>query len=515
MKALNRVITSITAAFIAITVAAAVWPSHLSAANPATATEDPNFPSGQKWLMHLRQDLLPYWQMDSAKGKRPGEFPTWRYFNGEILDPANPKREFARLNPHDAADNWLTGQDLPYRFDRTYVRMISRQAYFYCVAYHLTGKEEFLRLGKAGVDYITHHAFDPKTGSFATYLHNGQQMPNVGQRTSQDLAYALLAPAFYYYLTRDDDVLRFIQQGKDCIFHRYNPDGGWEMLRWVDQAFQDPPDDEQPNRKDLVGQLDQINAYLLIVTPLLPSPQIDQWKADLGKMAKALESFYDSEHNVYWGRIDDAKFMHLGKYHVDFGHTIKSFVMRYFAGRLLGDEQMQYSAFHRGKRVLEEAYLKDKGVWGDKENPDGSLSEDKEWWVYAELDQAAAIFGLQRASLSTYLPKTYSFWFKNFVDHQHGEVWHMVDKDGRTDRYPKAHLWKSGFHSAEHCLIGYITSQAARGKPVELYFAFRPRELPIVLPYYFHAETSAPSERKPSPELNGLEKVRVVFTGVK
>ena len=117
--------------------------------------------------------------------------------------------------------------------------------------------------------------------------------------------------------------------------------------------------------------------------------------------------------------------------------------------------------------------------------------------------------------MSAYLPKTYRFWFEKFVDHQHGEVWHMVDKDGRTDRYPKAHLWKSGFHSAEHCLIGYITSQAASGQSVELYFAFRPHELPVVLPYYFHAETSAVSERKPSPELDGLERVHVVFTGVK
>jgi mannose/cellobiose epimerase-like protein (N-acyl-D-glucosamine 2-epimerase family) len=502
----NNFIGRIAAAFIAST---GLWPFALNAGKVG-ADIDRNLPSREKWMLHLRHDLLPYWQMHSALGKRPGEFPTWRYFNGEVVDPADLKREFARLNPKDLADNWLTGQNPPLRFDRTYVRMISRQAYFYCVAYHLTGEEEFLRLGKSGVDYITNSAFDPATGSFATYLRNGQKMPNVGQRTSQDLAYALLAPAFYYYLTRDKKVLEFINTGRDCIFRRYDPAMG--MLRWVDEEFKDGPDDEERDRKDLVGQLDQMNAYLLTITPLLSEPDTHQWKSDLREMALAVEKFYDSEHNVFWGRIDKP---HPGEYHVDFGHTIKSFVMQYFAGRLLNDNDMQYRAFHNAERVLKEAYLTKQGVWAEKENPDGSLSEDKEWWVYAELDQAAAIFGLMRPPLLNYLPHTYKFWFEKFVDHKNGEVWHMVEKDGRTDRYPKAHLWKSGFHSAEHCLIGYITSQAARRQTVELYFAFRPNELPLVVPYYLKAETSAVAERTPlSPRLNGLEKVRIVFSGV-
>lgn len=59
------------------------------------------------------------------------------------------------------------------------------------------------------------------------------------------------------------------------------------------------------------------------------------------------------------------------------------------------------------------------------------------------------------------------------VDHEHGEVWHLVYFPSMKTRYPKAHLWKNGYHSFEHALVGYITDQEHQGQPVKLFFAFK------------------------------------------
>jgi len=45
------------------------------------------------------------------------------------------------------------------------------------------------------------------------------------------------------------------------------------------------------------------------------------------------------------------------------------------------------------------------------------------------------------------------------VDHTNGGVWHKINYPDLTPRYPKVHLWKNGYHSFEHALIGYITCQ--------------------------------------------------------
>lgn len=479
-----------------------------------------------RWLAHLRRDLLPYWETDSALGNKPGEFPTWRYFDGEVVDPGNLRDEFLRMTTAPGYSRF-TGAKPPWRFNRIYIRMLSQQTYFYGVAYHLTGEEKYLQWAKAGVDYIIHNAYDEKTGGFAAFLladgAKPDHSPAETQITSQDLAYVLAGPAFYYYLTRDPDVLRVIDQGERFIFKRYDERLG--LLRWVDDDFSDPPDHDKAGQENLVAQLDQINAYLLTMAPIVPDDEREHWKSDLEKASAAVRKFYDGGHNVFWGRMDGLKddktgeigHERLGAYDVDFGHTSKAFTMLYLAGRILKDNGMQHWALLNGTRVLKEAYVKEDGAWANGKNADGSLRKDREWWVYAELDQAAAVFGFSQPAVWNYLPSTYAFWFDKFVDHQHGDVWAMVEQDGRHDRNPKTDLWKSGYHPAEHCLVGYITSLAARRQPVPLYFAFKAKEdLPTVSPYYFTARMAAVAERAPlSSSFPGREKVRMVFTGVK
>jgi hypothetical protein len=82
--------------------------------------------------------------------------------------------------------------------------------------------------------------------------------------------------AFYYYLTRDADVLQDILAVKNHIFTKYyNPSLG--AMQWILTSGGGVRFDE----KLLVAQLDQMNTYLVLLTPLLPNPFQSEWKASL------------------------------------------------------------------------------------------------------------------------------------------------------------------------------------------------------------------------------------------
>jgi len=241
----------------------------VSTAGPEARQWIARLPSGEGWLTHFREDLLPFWDTPEAWGEPRGDFPTFRCNDGKRFIAATPCPELA------GAPVWIREN-----LDREFVRMKSRQTYLYGVAFHLTGDARMLALARDGVRFIRSQALERDSGSAISFWQAGKAGPPILQRTSQDLAYAQLGLAMYYYLTRDEEVLADILRLKEHLFHRYW-NAPWDMLMWV----VDGGGSGDETRKELVAQLDQINAYLLLLTPILPQPHRARWKKDLLKLA--------------------------------------------------------------------------------------------------------------------------------------------------------------------------------------------------------------------------------------
>src|SRR5581483_2601035 len=58
-----------------------------------------DLPNGERWLQHLRNDLLPFWTMPSALGK-DGNFPTYRCNDGSLVDPEHVCPELKQPVPN-------------------------------------------------------------------------------------------------------------------------------------------------------------------------------------------------------------------------------------------------------------------------------------------------------------------------------------------------------------------------------------------------------------------------------
>jgi len=459
-----------------------------------------DLPTGERWLRHFNEDLLPFWNVPDAWGTPRGDFPTFRGNDGRTVDWAKPPAELAE------APGWIKEN-----FGREYVRMKSRQTYFYGVAYHLTGDPKMLQLARDGAAFIRKQALDPKTGSAVSYWEKGVPKPEVLARTTQDLAYAELGLAMYYYLTRDEATLRDIKRLKRHIFTQYwNPQ--CQALRWVKKGS---PDGKHL-RQELVAQLDQVNAYLLLLTPILPAADRKEWTADLQRLARAMvKDYHDAERHLFWGTLHDPAQKQLGSRHTDFGHTAKAYWMLERIGRFTKDQALVDLATTGARAVLKQSYLPESGTWGSRLRPDGSVGTGKEWWIYAELDQLAATLALTDPAQAAPLPRTADFWFKRMVDPVNHEVWGGTGGAPDFEAWPgpKIHQWKSGYHSAEHALVGYLTAQALHGEPAILYFA--PKDAKAVFRPYFFEGMAGKRRSQPLPGFPGRRKVEVAFMGLR
>lgn len=452
---------------------ATVEPSATVPATPAvTRSSSGALPDGARWLQHFNQDLLPFWTMEAALGSPLGNFPSTRCNNGAPLDRNNPCPEI-KDNP------WLM-------LNRNYVVSMSRQTYGYGVAYHLTGDPRYLAYAKAGVDYLRQNIFDRDNGGTFAYWDGDTKtwQPEPAFRNPQELAYSLLGISFYYYLTHDPQVLPDIQAVKEYIFENYyNPD--LNALQWTLAS----DGETNPLDKRLVAQLDQLNAYMVLITPLLPEPEQTRWKQDMLRLAHImLDEFYSPEDNLFFLTANTPDEVNSQVAETDFGHTIKAMWMIRSVGLLAGDPELVTFAETNGAKVLSRAYLLDSGAWALSVLQGGAINPDKDWWTYAELDQFASTLALKDPAQASYLPQTTNYYFTYFVDTNNGEVWTAIN--GATNQpytdLPKAWPWKSAYHSFEHALVGYITSQQIYDQPVTLYYAFlQPPDPALVRPYFF------------------------------
>ena len=463
-------------------------------------------PTGAEWVAHVQQDLLQFWTTPPALGSPIGNFPTFRANDGSLIDPKHPPPEITRIA---ATETWLLG-----RVGRQYTRTMSRQIFAYSVAYHMTGDERYLRYARLGMDYMFTKMVD-RDGIFYSWMENGVPGPaNARQRTSQDLASALVGPAMNYYITRDPSVLGVIRRTEKYIFENYREGNA---LRWVNEPLVDLEETHLPTRKELAAQLDQIYAYMLLVTTVLEEPERNAWLDKMLMLTRTIkDDYYDQERNQFWGRIDGAENRTPGEPNV-FGNTIKVFWLLLETGLRFDKPELRDFALANMPPVFREAYSKAYGTWIEKKLADGAIGTDRVWWLHDELDQGAAILSLTDSSYLRYLIPTYRYWFFDFVDSQGKEVWHGLTGEAGKPAQPmflKAHLWKNAFHVFEHALIGYITSQAVRGEPVRLYYAFAHEPERALIHPYVMAATISRYEPTQQRLFDGTQKVAVEFTGV-
>jgi mannose/cellobiose epimerase-like protein (N-acyl-D-glucosamine 2-epimerase family) len=372
------------------------------------------FPTSYRWQSHLKSELMPYWTSGMALGSPVGNFPSVRCNNGSLINYSQPCPEVN--NPYHLQQ-------------RNSVVTMSRQTYGYCMAFNMTGNQQYLKYAKAGVDYLRQNAFDRSRGGTYVSRDNttGQWDNHPGLRNTQELAYALLGLSCYHYVTRDPAVLADITAAKNNIFQKYN-NSALGLIQW---QLQDGNGARALDRR-CVAQIDQLS-YMFLTMPDLPTSQREQWKREMSKIADSMiNQFYSSGDNLFFLRNNSPDDRNLQRTGADFGHSAKGLWTVRLVGRLTGRQDLINFSRNNAPRLLDRAFLSGPGAWAKGVKAGGAIDMEKSWWIFSELDQLAGVMALGDANYANRLSRTYGYWFNYFVDRPGGEVWAGIQANGNS-----------------------------------------------------------------------------------
>lgn len=459
---------------------------------PPPAAAVPEILRGDRWVQHLREDVLPYWTMAEAFGTPEGNFPTYRGMDGSVRNPSE-----------------------------RYPRMIARQTYAYSMAYLMTGETRLLELAHAGMMWLKTKARDPRGGCHSRLDAQGNGID--GPKYAQDISYCALGFAAYYFVTRDPAAEEEILALRDLLF---DPATYWdeENQRIRDGRTPDlsgEEDQENDGGWELVAQLDPVNAFLLLAQPVLSEEsRRAQVLQDLETLAQTMIDLFWQD-GIFWG-VSTKKGQY-GTRHVDFGHTLKSYWMLLQIDKRLPDRPFQPFLTDHVHTWVERAYDQENGRWAKRPTSATAVEYGSDWWIYAEADQLAATLDLIDGRYADERALTQASWIEDYVDDRRParEVIPGIRRDGSpvfgwpNGDTAKCNHWKNGFHSVEHALVSYLTGKYLEDAPAELYFAVPENQAAsfIAKPYLFEGTEL---DRTPEAEVTiggaALRKVKVRFS---
>ena len=367
----------------------------------------------------------------------------------------------------------------------------------------MTGDEAYLDLARAGNRWLLDHARDVARGGWYADLDQYGNQLGDADKTAQDMAYAAMGPAAWFFVTRDPEAEAAVLATRDLLF---DPTKYWDAAngRIRDGMNGDLTVETYmgaPGSWELVAQLDPMTAMLLTVQPVLSEPaRRDQVLGDLRTLALLLRRAFWKD-GIFWGSTGAVG--QYGSNHTDFGHILKSYWALLQTDERLTDHPLRDFLAQNAPATLALAYDAAYGRWAKLPLSQTVVQYGSDWWAYAEGDQLAATLALHDPAWIEVLGATAGHFRSNYVDRTRAarEVVPSIKRDGSwvynwlDSDTAKCNEWKSGFHTAEHALVLYLFAHWLAGEQAPLYFAFPAADMPSLAaaarPYAFQGRAAS------------------------
>jgi hypothetical protein len=446
------------------------------------------------WVSHYQSDLLPYWTLAAAQGAPVGNFPTYRGMDGSLQGATTRKP-----------------------------RMMGRQVFAYSIGFLLTGDESLLDLARAGNAWLLAHARDTARGGWYADLDATGNPSGDADKTAQDMAYTVMGPAAFFYVTADPAAEAAVLSTRDLLF---DPTLYWDAANsrirdGMNGALTTETYMGAPGSWELVAQLDPVTAFLLLAQPsFTDQARRDQVLGDLETLSWTIRrSFW--RDGIFWGSTGA-----IGAYrsnHTDFGHILKAYwALLQIDKRLSRHPHFDFLAA-AAPATLTMAYDASYGRWAKLPISATDVAYGSDWWAYAESDQLAATLALHDPAWIPVVSTTAPHFVGDYVDRTRAarEVVPSVSRTGAWV-YPwpdgdtaKCNEWKNGFHSAEHALVMSLFGHWLEGTLAPLHFAFPAAEIAErtarLRPYTFQGRPARVDDLGPLAADATRHKVRVSF----
>ena len=326
-----------------------------------------------------------------------------------------------------------------------------------------------------GYKFLRDTMWDSVRGGFVTYWGLDDEQEGISEAPKQAYgnAFALYALAAYYKITKSPEVLELAKRTflwMDQVYHDEKYGGYFDYLEEDRQtANADNPRQNVMQYKDYNSSIHILEAF----AELYPVWQDSLLKSRLKEMLHIVRDTITTEHGYmqlyfednwqavsHFGESRDEVLKNLYTDHISFGHDIETAYLLIEAAHALGEEQETTQAKARKMIDYTIAHGFDKDFSGifdggyAFESPDKVevVMKGKAWWSQAEALNALLLFSTLYPEETIYkdaFEKMWSYIKKNCIDFEYGD-WYVeaLDASPRAKTAPKAHAWKSNYHTS-------------------------------------------------------------------
>ncbi|MGD0891806.1 MAG: AGE family epimerase/isomerase [Terracidiphilus sp.] len=323
-------------------------------------------------------------------------------------------------------------------------------------AFSVYGDPAYLETARRAYEYLVRFFWDNEFGGVYWLVdHLGHPIDTKKRVYAQ--AFTIYALAEYYHAVGDAQILARaldVMEVMESSAHDAEHGGYFETYErnWTLAEDQRLSDVDQDEKKSLNTNLHVLEAY----TTLLRNHEHPVARVRLRELLMVFLDHIINPKTHHFHLFFDEQW-HPQSDKISFGHDIEGSWLLCEAADVLGDEaltdRVHSAALAMAQTVHDEGLDADGGLFYEAA-PTGIIDSDKHWWPQAEA-VVGFLNGYQLSGKQHFLcaaERSWAFIQSHIVDHEFGEWFWLVSKDGVPDpQRDKVGPWKCPYHNSRTC----------------------------------------------------------------
>lgn len=362
-----------------------------------------------------------------------------------------------------------------------YPSMIGRHIFSYSAAYLLTGNEEYLDIAARTRDFLLEHAWDNENGGWYDVL-NRDGTPSLKSKNMFIQTYALTGLAMYYFVTHDQEVLKYIEETDSLLEAdlRDRVNDGYYNMAGNDWQIVD-------SNKSFASQVAPVSGYLIYMYLATgDSAYSDRSQKIMDYVSDRMrdpESGWILEYfDKNWNELKPDPDI------INVGHNLEVAWMLLRLAMINDTGKVPETALQLEDSLFAKAFKKETGLWlttlGRK---DPCISDDFTYWWIQAYGNLYSLYSYRisgnKERLDQFI-KSAGCWDRYFLDRLNGDTYTSVYLTGAAKDSTKGNPYKTSYHSIEQCLLNYLYLNLwVNHEPAKLHFKIlQPQEGDLLFP---------------------------------